>query len=173
MSNPVGLYRHSAPNQAFPRFGTLATVLLAVMLASCAALTQPTSRYSRAPRPTPSVPTPGPRNPGGREADSAIVTGHVWTTSHLPAAGAEITFWMTASAKCPRCGRRTMVETGPDGKYTIALKEGGYSASCVATGPCGAEGTSGGDSTFSLPPNRTLNFILCDSSEDIPQCLSP
>lgn len=161
-------------NQVFSRLVAVTTVLFTVVLASCSA-SAPASGHGPTPHPMASVPTPSLPVGGRLKGHAAVISGHIRTSHGEPVAGAGITFWMATQGKtrCPHCRAHAQVETGPDGSYSVTLQEGGYTAECDVVGPCGAEGTSGGGVALTVPPDDTLNFIVCDSYADMPRCLNP
>lgn len=147
-----------AANQAFSRIAAVTTVLFTVVLTSCSLSAQPASGHGPTPHPMPSA---------------AVISGHIRTSSGEPVTGAGITFWMATQGKteCPHCRAHAHIETGPDGSYSITLRDGRYTVQCDVMGPCGAEGTSGGGVALAVPPDGTLNFVVCDSYADLPRCL--
>ena len=114
----------------------------------------------------PPAPAPVPTQvPAGGSGD--VVTGHVLTSGGQAVPNADITFRM---ADCADCTYQPHAETGPDGSYSITLQPGVYNAECDVIGICGAAGTSGGGVPVNIPPGGTLNFIVCPSDTQFPEC---
>ena len=147
----------SSPPEAAVRVNVVSNGTVNLLVATPAPPTSP----SPAP-PTMPSPTPPPNPPSGD-----VVSGHVLTSSGQPVPNAAITFRMGG---CPDCEPQPHIETGSDGSYSITLQPGVYNAECDVIGTCGAQGTSGGGVPVNVPPGGTLNFIVCPSDTQFPQC---
>jgi hypothetical protein len=121
-----------------------------------------TGSPSSSPQPPNTAQSSSPVDPGGY-----VVHGSVKTETGQPIPNAYVTF---EDADCANCDFQPHTTTDSSGAYAITLPPGLYTSDCSPTN-CGPEGGDGGPDPFTVPPGRTLNFIVC-TGNDYPQCLT-
>jgi hypothetical protein len=114
-----------------------------------------------------SAPSPTP-TPTQVDSDGTTVSGHVYTESGRPVAHATVEFRKIA---CPDCMPQPWTTTDANGAYSINLDAGVYGAECPDPFNCGVKGNTGGPYPVTVPPSTTVDFIVCNSSNDYPACL--
>jgi hypothetical protein len=117
--------------------------------------------------PTPPKPPSPSQSSNPADAGGDVVQGFVKTETGQPVPNIYVTF---EDADCANCEYQPHTMTDSSGAYSISLPSGLYNPLCDPTN-CGPEGGDGGPDPFTVPPGRTLNFIVCTNS-DYPQCLT-
>jgi len=103
----------------------------------------------------------------GTDDSGTTVSGHVYTQSGRPVSGATVEF---RKASCPDCMPQPFTTTDANGAYSLSLDPGVYTAECTADN-CGVKGGGGGPTAVTVPPSRTVDFIVCKSPYNLAACL--
>jgi hypothetical protein len=119
------------------------------------------------PRASATEPSAPSNSPAPAADDGDTVSGHVYTESGQPVNNATVEF---RSGACMDCTGVPWTTTKADGSYSIQLDPGVYAAVCALPYNCGVKG--GDIKNITVPPGTTVDFIVCDSSNDYPACLN-